>query len=107
MSGLSKPSEQNKWYMSKQDEFYQKLKESLEASTEFPTIYLYKFIVPTSKNQLNEVKSVFEMIGATIQTKNSKTNKYVSISISVKMKSSTAVIEKYKQVSHVEGIVSL
>jgi putative lipoic acid-binding regulatory protein len=93
--------------MSKQEEFYQKLKESLEASTVFPTTYLYKFIVPTSKNQLHEVKAVFERSGATIQTKNSKTNKYVSISISVKMKSATAIIEKYKEVSHVEGIVSL
>jgi putative lipoic acid-binding regulatory protein len=93
--------------MSKQEEFYKKLKESLEVSTKFPTTYLYKFIVPTSKNQLNEVKAVFERSGASIQTKPSKTNKYVSISISVQMKSSAAIIEKYKQVSHVEGIVSL
>jgi putative lipoic acid-binding regulatory protein len=107
VSGISKPSEQNKWHMSKQEEFYKKLKESLEASTEFPTTYLYKFIVPTTKNQLNEVKSVFEMSGGILKTKSSKTNKYVSISISVKMNSSSAIIEKYQQVSHIEGIVSL
>ena len=93
--------------MSKQVEFYEKLKESLDLSTEFPAEYLFKFIVPTTKNQLNEVKQVFDMSGAVIRTKNSKTNKYVSISISIKMLSSDAIIEKYKEVTEIEGIISL
>ena len=93
--------------MSKQDDFYDKLKESLEVATEFPAEYLFKFIVPTTKNQLNEVKQVFDMSGAVIRTKNSKTNKYVSISISIKMLSSDAIIEKYKEVTEIEGIISL
>lgn len=93
--------------MSKEKEFYDKLKLSLDNSTTFPSKYLYKFIVPTSKDQLNEVKNIFDMSGATINTKSSKTNKYVSVSISVVMKSSDAVIEKYKQVSVIEGIISL
>ncbi|WP_139959149.1 DUF493 family protein [Flavicella sediminum] len=93
--------------MTKQDEFYSKLKESLDTTTTFPTTYLYKFIVPTDKNQLSEVKAVFDMGGAVIKTKNSKNNKYVSISISIKMKSSDAVIEKYKEVTGIEGIISL
>jgi putative lipoic acid-binding regulatory protein len=93
--------------MSKQDDFYDKLKESLEVATDFPSEYLFKFIVPTTKNQLSEVKQVFEMSGAVIRTKNSKTNKYVSISISIRMSSSEAIIEKYKEVSEIEGIISL
>ncbi len=93
--------------MSKQDDFYDKLKESLEVATDFPSEYLFKFIVPTTKNQLSEVKQVFEMSGAVIRTKNSKTNKYVSISISIEMSSSEAIIEKYKEVSEIEGIISL
>ncbi len=93
--------------MSKQDDFYDKLKESLEVATDFPSEYLFKFIVPTTKNQLSEVKQVFDMSGAVIRTKKSKTNKYVSISISIKMSSSEAIIEKYKEVTEIEGIISL
>lgn len=93
--------------MNKQEEFYKKLKESLDNSTQFPSKYLYKFIVPTSANQLNEVKAVFEGTNATFTTKNSKTNKYTSVSIAVVMKNADAVIEKYQAVSSIEGIISL
>jgi len=93
--------------MSKQLEFYNKLKESIDASTKFPSTYLFKFIVPTSKNQLTQVKEVFNISSAVITTKSSKTNKYVSVSISVVMNNSDAIIEKYKEVTGIEGIISL
>ena len=93
--------------MSKESEFYDKLKNSLDASTKFPADYLYKFIVPTSKNQLEEVKQIFDVKGAVIKTKTSKTNKYISISIRMIMKDSNAVVQKYQEVSGIEGIISL
>lgn len=93
--------------MSKEKEFYDKLKLSLDNSTKFPAKYLFKFIVPTSKNQLNEVKNIFDVSGAVINTKSSKTNKYVSVSIALVMASSDKIIEKYKEVSVIEGIISL
>ena len=93
--------------MSKQSEFYDKLKESLDNASTFPSKYLFKFIVPTTKNQLKEVKDVFDLPGVVINTKNSKTNKYVSVSITKVVKSSDEVIAKYKEVSGIEGIISL
>ena len=93
--------------MSKQSEFYAKLKESLDNSSTYPSEYLFKFIVPTSKNQLQEVKDIFNIAGAVINTKKSKTNKYVSISITIMVNNSDEVISKYKAVSGVEGIISL
>lgn len=93
--------------MSKQSEFYAKLKESLDTSSVYPSDYLFKFIVPTTKDQLNEVKAVFDVSGAVINTKSSKTNKYVSVSIKLNVKSSDEIIAKYKEVSNIEGIISL
>lgn len=93
--------------MSKESEFYNKLKESLETSTKFPAAYLFKFIVPTTKNQLEEVKAVFSEKGAAINTKASKTNKYISVSIRMQMSNADAIIVKYKAVSSIEGIISL
>ena len=40
--------------------FYFKLKGQLEDTTTFPAKYLYKFIVPTDGNQVEEVKSLFD-----------------------------------------------
>ncbi len=89
------------------DEFYRKLLAQLEDTTTFPHIYLYKFIVPTCNNKVEEVVKNFDNLGATINTKQSKNGKYTSISIHVKMKSASAVIDKYKAVSTVKGIISL
>ena len=71
--------------MSDKSEFYTKLKGQLEDTTDFPADYMYKFIVPTDGNQLAEVESLFDNKGAVITTKNSKTGKYVSITIVLKL----------------------
>ena len=93
----------------KSEEFYAKLKSQLEELTVFPTIYLYKFIVPTKENdnKVKEVSNQFNNLGATIKTHKSKNGKYTSLSIQVKMKSADAVIDKYKEVTEIEGIISL
>lgn len=93
--------------MQKQTAFYKKLKEQLDRSTTFPSAYLFKFIVPTDKDQLQQVREVFATSGAEIRTKNSKTDKYISISITMNVKNSEEIIQKYKDVSEVEGILSL
>ena len=93
--------------MSKQTEFYDKLKESLDNSSTYPSKYLFKFIVPTTKNQLKEVKDIFDLPGVVINTKASRTNKYISVSITKVVKSSDEIIAKYKEVAGIEGIISL
>jgi hypothetical protein len=45
-------------------------------------------------------------MGAVIKTTKSKT-KFTSISIDVQMKSSQEIVDKYQEVSTIEGIVSL
>ncbi len=93
--------------MDKKEEFYKKLKESLEKTTTFPTEFLFKFIIPTDDEKLKQVEKIFKNIGADIQTKKSKNGKYTSISIKVNMNSSDDIITKYKEVEAVEGIISL
>lgn len=93
--------------MSEREEFYAKLKTQLEDTTKFPTSYMYKFIVPTTENQVNEVQSLFENTGAVIDTKKSKSGKYVSVSIVVKLNSADEVISYYKKAEFIKGIISL
>lgn len=91
----------------KTQDFYKRLKEELLKSSLWPNEYLYKFVVPTDNNKIQRIKNIFDNIGAVINTSQSKTGKYTSVSISVKMKSPDAVIEKYIEVSDIEGLISL
>jgi len=87
--------------------FYAKLKIQLEDTTEFPALYMYKFIVPSDKEKIQEVHEIFNNLGAVINTKKSSKGTYTSVTIRANMKSADAVIAKYKQASKVEGIISL
>ena len=89
------------------EEFYGRLKEELLKGTEWPSTYLYKFIVPSDSDKTDQIEAIFDNTGAVIETKKSKTGKYTSLSITVHMDSPDEVIEKYIQVGKVEGVISL
>ena len=93
--------------MKDRESFYQKLKTQLDETTQFPADYLYKFIVSSEGNKVDEVQAIFDNKGAVINTKKSKTGKYISISIVIKLESSDEVIQYYQQAEKVEGIISL
>jgi len=93
--------------MGKESDFYKKLKLSLEETTSFPTDYMYKFIIPTNKEKFASIEDVFNNLGAVIKSKPSKTGKYTSLTILINMKTPDEIIAKYKEVSKIEGIISL
>ncbi len=87
--------------------FYEKLEAQLNDTTSFPADYMYKFIVPTTNNQVEEVQKIFNKSGAVIKTKKSKTGKYSSVSIIIKLASAKEVIAYYRQAETIKGIISL
>lgn len=92
----------------KSEEFYKKLRSQLYETTSWPSIYLYKFIVPTDKEKIEQIESLFNNLGAVITTKASGKGTYTSISVNLQMKDPDAVISKYKEVAtKVEGVISL
>ena len=88
-------------------EFYERLKKELDLSTTWPSLYLYKFIVPSDKENILRVQEAFDCLGAVIKTTKSKTGKFTSISINVMMKDSQQIIDKYIELSTIKGIISL
>ncbi|MEO7976069.1 DUF493 family protein [Flavobacterium sp.] len=88
-------------------EFYERLKVELDNSNTWPAEYLYKFIMPSVGDNVERVEKAFDNMGAVIKTTKSKTGKFTSVSIDVTMNSADEVISKYKEVSTIEGIVSL
>ena len=75
----------------------------LDQHHRWPTLYVFKFIVP--KIKVEELKSLFPQF-ETSEKASTKGN-YVSITMSVNMPSSDAVIEVYQQAATVEGVIAL
>ena len=94
--------------MENQEDFYSKLKKQLAETSTWPNLYLYKFIIPVKPDQSATLLKIFDNMGAVINSKESKTGKYTSFSIKVKLKNPDAVIKKYKEVAeNVDGVISL
>jgi putative lipoic acid-binding regulatory protein len=93
--------------MDKRTEFYKKLKKKLKKDTSFPTKYLFKFIVPSDVEKIDQIEELFNFTGAVINKRTSKTGKFTSISVHVIMKKADDIILKYQQAEKVEGIISL
>lgn len=91
----------------KTEDFYKRLKEELANSTIWPSEYLFKFIIPTDNHKIAVIENSFDNMGAVIKTNTSKNGKYTSISVNTTMKSAQAVIDKYQELSTIEGIISL
>ncbi|MBT8263329.1 MAG: DUF493 family protein [Bacteroidia bacterium] len=88
-------------------EFYTRLKQQLLDDTSWPTPYMFKFIVSASLEKIAEIEAVFNHTDAIINTRDSSKGNYTSVSIRVTMESPDAVIDKYLEVSKVEGVISL
>ncbi|MGV6828532.1 MAG: DUF493 family protein [Flavobacteriales bacterium] len=88
-------------------EFYKRLETQLDKDTEWPSIYLFKFIVPAEEKATEKIEEIFKEMNAQISTRNSSKGTYTSISIKVKMNSPEHVVEKYLEVSKIEGVISL
>ena len=89
------------------EEFYTKLKQSLDETTDFPGEYLFKFIIPSAGDGETVIEKSFDGTGAVITTRTSKKGNYTAISITVVMPDSQSVIDKYKELSVIRGILPL
>lgn len=89
------------------EEFYKRLRQQLKEDTSWPAPYMYKFIVPASLEKIAEIEAIFNDCNASISTRDSSKGTYTSVSIKATMKSPEHVIEKYLEVSKIEGVISL
>jgi putative lipoic acid-binding regulatory protein len=78
-------------------------RQKLDEHYAWPALYVYKFIVPTGKEDL--IKEIFPFHPVT--EKLSKQGNYTSVTIQMMMQSSDAVIDIYRKAAAVEGIVAL
>lgn len=89
--------------MMKDEGNIENFKNQLEKHYDFPTDYLFKFIVPMG--QIEKLKSLFPP--GKISLKHSKTGKYVGVSCKLNVESSNQIIDIYNQAYLIKGIISL
>ena len=82
---------------------YQSFKAKLDRQHQWPSLYMFKFIVPVQ--QQKEVFALFPM--HELKTKASKNGKYVSVTAQAMMRSSDDVIKIYEEAHGIEGLVAL
>ena len=87
--------------------FYDRLKEELEKNTDWPTKYMYKFIMPNKEENIDKVKQNFGNQDVDLKKNYSKTGKYVSVTLVTEEKNPEAVINRYKSMEEIEGLVAL
>lgn len=88
------------------EDFYTKLKQKLEEQHTFPSVYLFKFIIPSDNKKLAQVEALFGS-EAQVSTRQSSSNKFISISAKEVMLSADSIIAVYKKAEKIEGIISL
>jgi putative lipoic acid-binding regulatory protein len=87
--------------------FYERLQEELHKNTDWPTKYMYKFIVPNREDNLKKIEKRFSNQEVTINKNYSKTGKYVSVTVITREDSPEAVINRYKSMEDIDGLVAL
>ena len=78
-------------------------KEKLDRVHQWPSLYMFKFIVPGEKEA--EVKQLFPK--NVVTTRPSKNGKYVSVTAKVMVASPDQVVKIYEQAADIEGLIAL
>ena len=89
------------------EDFYASLKEKLEATHDFPQDYLFKFIITNEESKHTEIFRVFDDIKYTLSTKESKNGKYTSLNMNAFVMDADQVINIYKEVGKIQGVMML
>jgi hypothetical protein len=88
------------------DKKYDNLKDKLEKEFNWPSVYMFKFIVPSDNQKIALVEKEFGS-EAIINVRESSGGKFTSITIKELMLSPDEVIKRYQKLDGIEGIMSL
>jgi len=85
---------------------FDKLKTQLKLM-EWPSLYLYKFIVPNDNEIIAKVTSLFDHETSILSYHASGKGNYISISVKEVAVSVEQIIEKYEKAAEIKGVISL
>jgi hypothetical protein len=86
---------------------FDKLRKDLENLQEWPSDYIFKFIIQNNDKKKDELLSKFDLTQCRLSCKESSNKKYVSLTLIMHMNNANEVIDRYMEVSKIDGIISL
>lgn len=89
------------------EDFFNRLKERLKEDTSWPSVYMFKFIVPSDNQKIAQVEQLFNSEESTISLRASRNGKYTSVTAKELMLDPQRVIDRYKEAAEIEGIIAL
>lgn len=91
----------------KTESFYRRLREKLAQSADWPSTYMFKFILPSDAKKKSTLQAIFASDSVQFKERNSSKNTFVSITIQGLFDSPDEIISRYKQVAQIEGVIQL
>jgi putative lipoic acid-binding regulatory protein len=88
------------------DKKWAALEEKLEKE-QWPSVYMFKFIVPADNERIAQVENLFDTEEAEVTMRTSKKGNFVSLTAKEMMLSAANVIVRYKEAAKIEGVISL
>jgi putative lipoic acid-binding regulatory protein len=89
------------------DSSYEVFKQKLIEVEQFPTLFVFKFIVPTAENAKSKIEKIFEHPSTKINTKNSGGGKYESFTVESFVNTADDVVNYYKEVGKIDKVMML
>jgi putative lipoic acid-binding regulatory protein len=82
------------------------LREKLESFHKWPSLYMFKFIIPNEGDKLAQVKAVFSE-KVEYATKESSSGRFVSLTVKEMIMDADSVFDRYERVGQIGGVISL
>lgn len=86
---------------------FSRIKKALDQYHSWPSVYMFKFIVPADNEKVAQIQALFNTKTAQITTRPSKKGTYLSLTAREVMVSADQVMKKYKQAAEIEGVIAL
>ncbi len=86
-----------------QEEQFSEFRKKLDDQHDWPSLYMFKFIVPSGKE--DQIKKLFPKNDVVL--KSSGKGNYYSVTVQMMLNSSDEVIKIYEEVNQIDGVISL
>jgi len=86
---------------------YESLRVKLEQSTEWPSVYMFKFIIKSEPKQIALLEALFSTKEAEVTMRQSGKGNFVSITAKEIILNPEEIISRYKDAEGIEVLISL
>jgi len=88
------------------DESLNRLRDRLNEIHRWPSVYMFKFILPSDENRITDLKLIFGE-SAEFRERLSAQGNYTSVTVFEMMLDANSIFERYRAASVIEGVISL